>query len=58
MNLLCYYYYYGRGGGGGQKIESFLKMQILWILFGDHHRTGLFFGFIFMHLQVFFKFKA
>ena len=46
------------GGGGGQKIESFLKMQILWILFGDHHRTGLFFGFIFMHLQVFFKFKA
>ena len=33
-------------------------MQILCILFGGHHKTRLFFGFIFMHLQVFFKFNV
>ena len=33
-------------------------MQILWILFGGHHKTRLFLGFIFMHLQAFFKFNV
>ena len=41
-----------------QKIESLCRMQILWILFGGHNKTRLFFEFIFMHLHVFFKFNV
>ena len=55
--IIYSFYFLGggvRGGGGWQKIESSWRMQIWWILFGGHHKTGLFWGFIFMHLQVFF----
>ena len=67
LSLLFYFFYFSffffffflGGGGGGQKIESLWRMQILWILLGGHHhKTRLFFGFIFMHLQVFFNFSV
>ena len=33
-------------------------MKILWILFGGHHKIGLYLGFIFMHFRVFLKVKV
>ena len=50
--------FFGGWGGGVQKIESLWRMQIMWIFFGGHHKTRLLLGFIFMHLQVFFKFNV
>ena len=62
ISIFIHYYYYlffgGEVGGGVQKIESLWRMQILWILFLGSSQNRLFFGFIFMHLQVFFKFNV
>ena len=39
--------------GGFQKNEYFFGMKILWILFGGHHKIGLYLGDISMLLRVF-----
>ena len=41
---------WGGGGGGG--------MNILWIIFWDHHKTGLYLGVISMHLGSFLNVKV
>ena len=46
------------GGGGFRKINIFGCMKILWILFGCHHKNGLYLGVISMHLRVFLKVKV
>ena len=47
------------GGGGFRKLNHYWECRFCGYFFGDHHRTGLFLGFVFMHLQVFFfKFKV
>ena len=53
-----FFFFFFLGGGGGQEIESLWRMQILWILFGGSSQNYTIFGFIFMHLQVFFKFNV
>ena len=42
--LSFFFFFFFFGGGGSQKIESLWRMQILWILFGGHHKTRLFLG--------------
>ena len=47
QHLLIYLFYnYFLVGGRGHKIESLWRIQILWIHFGGHHKTGLFLVFI------------
>ena len=34
-----------------RKVNIFLGMKLLWIIFGDHHKIGLYLGVISMHFR-------
>ena len=48
----------GWGGGGFRKLNHYGECRFCGYFLGGHHKTRLIFGFIFMHLQVFFKFNV